>query len=88
MLLRIAAPLLTVADAGAGENLSVSGDAPPPLIGDAPPNEGPPAAPDKGSAGDAAPGQVEAYLDFENAPAGWSSRFAFLDPLRDFRRVP
>ena len=59
MLLRIAVPLFTVADAGAGENLPVSGDAPPPLIGDAPPNEGPPAAPGKGSAGDATPGKLK-----------------------------
>ena len=81
MLLRIAAPLLTVADAGAGENLPVSGDAPPPLIGDAPPNEGPPAAPGKNSAVDATPGKVEAYLDFENASAGLEQSICFFSSL-------
>ena len=77
MLLPIAAPLLTAADAGAGENLPVSGDAPPPLIGDAPPDEGPPAAPGKGSADETTPGKVEAYLDFENASAGLKQSICF-----------
>ena len=57
MLLRIATPLFAVPGTGAGENSSVSGDAPPPLGGDAPPDKGSLTTPGKGSAGDAAPGE-------------------------------
>ena len=60
LLLCLAVPLLAVASTGAGESPLVSGDAHPPLGGDAPPDEGPPPAPGKVSAGDAAPGEVAA----------------------------
>ena len=57
MLLRIAIPLLTIAGMGAGESSLVWGGAPSPLGEDAPPDEGSPAAPGKGSAGDASLGK-------------------------------
>ena len=54
--------LLAVAGTGAGESSPVSGNAPSTLGGDAPPDEGPPAALGKGSAGDVASGKGAASV--------------------------
>ena len=62
MLLRIAAPLLSVASREADQKSVVLENAPSPLYGHALPDKGSLTAPGKGSAGDADPGEGAAGL--------------------------